>query len=141
MAGYSGTPLPQKLGIKPGSQLTLIGAPAGFDRVLGPLPDGVRTTTRAGAALDVVVFFTKDAGALKKKFAPLAKAIAPAGALWIAWPKKSSGVRTDLDDNVVRGIGLEAGLVDVKVCAIDETWSGLKFVVRLADRPAKKRRS
>jgi len=135
MAGYSGTPLPQKLGIKPGSQLALIGAPAGFERVLGPLPDGVRTTTRASAALDVVVLFTKDAGALTKKFAPLAKAIAPAGALWIAWPKKSSGVRTDLDENLVRAIGLEEGLVDVKVCAIDETWSGLKFVVRRADRP------
>lgn len=137
MAGYSGTPLPQKLGIKPGSQLALIGAPAGFERVLGALPDGVRTTSRAVAGLDVAVFFTKERATLKKKFAALAKAIAPAGALWIAWPKKASGVLSDLDDNVVRAIGLEGGLVDIKVCAIDETWSGLKFVVRLADRPKK----
>jgi hypothetical protein len=135
MAGYSGTPLPQKLGIKPGSRLALIGAPPGFDRVLGELPDGVRTTSRAGAALDVAVFFTQEHAALEKKFAALAKAIAPAGALWIAWPKKSSGVRTDVDEKVVRAVGLKEGLVDVKVCAIDETWSGLKFVVRRADRP------
>jgi hypothetical protein len=136
MAGYSGTPLPQKLGIKAGSRLGLFGAPPGFDRVLGALPEGVRTTTRG--ALDVAVFFTEEQRALKKKFAVLAKAVAPAGALWIAWPKKSSGVATDLDENVVRAVGLEKGLVDVKVCAIDETWSGLKFVVRRTDRPVKK---
>jgi hypothetical protein len=135
MAGYSGTPLPQKLGIKPGSRIGLLKAPNGFERVLGALPAGVQTTRRLGGALDVAVYFTESRSDLKSRFASLARAIAPAGALWVAWPKKSSGVRTDLDENVVRAIGLEQGLVDVKVCAIDETWSGLKFVVRLANRP------
>jgi hypothetical protein len=135
MAGYSGTPLPQKLGIKPGSRLALVGAPDGFDKVLGPLPDGVRSTRSATTSLDVAVIFSTTLSVLKKKFPAFSKAIAPSGALWIAWPKKSSGVPTELDENVVRAYGLESGLVDVKVCAIDETWSGLKFVVRRADRP------
>jgi hypothetical protein len=135
MAGYSGTPLPQKLGIKPGSKLGLFEAPPGFDKTLGDLPDGVRPTQRG--PLDVAVLFTTTPAALKKKFPALAKAIAPAGALWIAWPKKSSGVKTEVDENLVRAVGLGEGLVDVKVCAIDDTWSGLKFVVRRADRPKK----
>jgi hypothetical protein len=135
MAGYSGTPLPQKLGIKPGAKLGLFNAPAGFAKTLGALPDGVKTTTRAAGAMDVAVLFTDKGAELVKRFGPLAKAIAPAGSLWVAWPKKSSGVKTDVDENVVRAIGLDSGLVDVKVCAIDDTWSGLKFVVRRKDRP------
>jgi hypothetical protein len=135
VAGYSGTPLPQKLGIKVGARLGLFNAPKGFERTLGKLPDGVKTTSRLGSSLDVAVFFTDSGAELTRRFGSLAKAIAPAGGLWVSWPKKSSGVKTDLDENAVRAIGLEAGLVDVKVCAIDEVWSGLKFVVRVKDRP------
>ena len=134
MAGYSGTPLPQKLGIKPGTRLGLFAAPEGFDKTLGKLPDGVKTTESLRGALDVAVFFTTSRSALEKRFATLARAIAPAGSLWISWPKKASGKKTDLDEKVVRAVGLAGGLVDVKVCAVDETWSGLKFVVRLKDR-------
>jgi hypothetical protein len=134
MAGYSGTPLPQKLGIKPGARLGLFDAPPGFGATLGALPDGVMKTTSLKGALDVAVFFTTSRAALEKRFASLAKAIAPAGSLWISWPKKASGKKTDLDENVVRAVGLGKGLVDVKVCAVDETWSGLKFVVRVKDR-------
>jgi len=135
VAGYSGTPLPQKLDIKPGARLGLFGAPADFDATLGRLPENVTATTALRGALDVAIFFTKSQTELKKRFDALAKAIAPAGSLWISWPKKSSGVATDLDENVVRAIGLERGLVDVKVCAVDEIWSGLKFVVRVKNRP------
>jgi hypothetical protein len=135
VAGYSGTPLPQKLGIKPGSRLGLFNAPKGFERTLGKLPEGVKTTNRLAGSLDVLVFFTESGSVLGRRFGALAKAISPAGGLWVSWPKKSSGVKTDLDENAVRAIGLEHGLVDVKVCAVDETWSGLKFVVRVKDRP------
>lgn len=135
MAGYSGTPLTQKLGIKPGSRLGLFNAPKNFDKTLGRMPDGVKTTTRLAGSLDVAVFFTDKTSELAKRFVALANAISPAGGLWVSWPKKSSGVKTDLTEHLVRAIGLEAGLVDVKVCAIDETWSGLKFVVRVKDRP------
>jgi len=135
VAGYSGTPLPKKLGIKPGSRLGLFNAPKGFDKTLGALPEGVKTTTRLGGSLDVAVFFTDKGAELARRFSSLAKAIAPAGGLWVSWPKKTSGVKTDLDEHAVRAVGLEGGLVDVKVCAIDEIWSGLKFVVRVKDRP------
>ncbi len=108
-----------------------------LERTLGALPDGVTRATRLGGSLDVAVFFATSRAALEKRFPAYAKAIAPAGSLWISWPKKSSGKKTDLDENIVRAVGLERGLVDVKVCAVDETWSGLKFVVRLADRPKK----
>jgi hypothetical protein len=135
VAGYSGTPLPQKLGIKPGARLGLFNAPKGFDKTLGALPDGVKTTNRMGTSLDVAVFFTDKSAELVQRFTLLAKAISPAGSLWVSWPKKTSGVKSDLDENVVRAIGLDAGLVDVKVCAIDDIWSGLKFVVRVKDRP------
>jgi hypothetical protein len=134
-AGYSGTPLPAKLGIAPGCRLLLAGAPAGFD--LGPLPAGVAAHRRAGAGrYDVVVVFCPDRAALVRRFAGLAGRLTPRGALWVCWPKRASGVRTDLTEGTVREIGLASGLVDVKVAAIDPTWSGLKFVYRLADRPA-----
>lgn len=132
-AGYSGTPLPRKLGIKDGSQVLLDGAPDGF--ALEPLPERTTVHHRAGAGpYDVIVAFCPDAARVLRRFGPLAARLATAGGLWIAWPKRSSGVPTDLAEDVVRDIGLAAGLVDNKVCAIDQTWSGLRFVRRLADR-------
>jgi len=135
-AGYSGTPLPRKLGIKPRSTLALLRAPDSFDAVLGELPDGVTVVRRLGGARrDVLVaFFVREAD-LRARFDALREALAWDGGLWIAWPKRASGVQTDLDEKVVRELGLAAGLVDNKVCAIDETWSGLRFVYRVADRP------
>jgi hypothetical protein len=134
MAGYSGTPLAKKLGIKEDARVAFIAAPAGFEERLEPLPAGVQVKAQARGPLDVLVFFTKRAGELERRFERLAGALDPAGGLWVAWPKRSSGVATDLDENVAREIGVAAGLVDNKVCAIDETWSGLRFVFRLRDR-------
>jgi hypothetical protein len=128
-AGYSGTPLPRKLGIKDGSRVLLDGAPAGFSI------EGVDAHLRAGgSAYDIVLFFAPDHPRLVKRWAPLAERLSVAGRLWVCWPKRSSGRQTDLSENDVREYGLAQGLVDVKVCAIDETWSGLAFVRRLADR-------
>jgi len=135
MAGYSGTPLVQKIGIKPGHRLVLRNQPPSFLRGLGKLPEGVAATERLNGAADVVVYFTEKRAALERDFPTLAAKLQPAGMLWIAWPKKASGRPTDLTEDVVRETGLGFGLVDVKVCAIDETWSGLKFVIRLKDRP------
>jgi hypothetical protein len=132
-AGYSGKPVPVKLGIKPGSHVLLRAAPKGF--ALDPLPDDVTVHRRAvRPPYDVVLVFTPDRVSLERRFGPLVDVIAAAGALWVGWPKRSSGVATDLDENVVRDVGLAAGLVDVKVIAIDHTWSGLKFVRRLLSR-------
>ena len=141
MAGYSGTPLPQKLGIKPGMRLALVRAPEGFERELNPLPDGVRLRTQARGAQDVVLFFATRRSELERRFDGLARAIAPAGGLWIAWPKRTACVATDLREGVVRELGLAHGLVDNKVCAVDDTWSGLRFVVRLKDRPTKAKKA
>jgi hypothetical protein len=134
-AGYSGTPLVRKLGIKPGSRLGLLGAPEGFDATLGELPDGVAVRRRARGPLDVIVAFHLRRAELERRLDALRGALDPAGGLWIAWPKRASGVATDIDENVVRELGLAAGLVDNKVCAIDEVWSGLRLVFRLRDRP------
>ncbi|MBI1851619.1 MAG: DUF3052 domain-containing protein [Planctomycetes bacterium] len=136
-AGYSGTPLPKKLGIKPGHRVLLVNAPAEFRTTLGELPQDVALVDSgtAKAPFDVIIFFTKSAANLEKRFAALAAKLTPAGGLWISWPKKASGVATDLTDNVVREMGLAGGLVDVKVCAVDDTWSGLRFVIRVKDRP------
>jgi hypothetical protein len=134
MAGYSGTPLPKKLGIKEKHRVALVNAPAGFAVTLGELSAGAEVVKHARAPLDVIVFFTKSESELRKRFGELAAKLAPAGGLWIGWPKKASGVATDLTENLIRQIGLEAGLVDNKVCAIDEIWSGLRFVIRLKDR-------
>jgi len=135
MAGYSGTPLPKKLGVKEAQRLALVGAPAGFS--LGALPDGVRTSSSLAGKepLDVILLFVTSRRALEQKFAPAAGRLTPAGRLWVAWPKKASGARTDLTEDVARQVGLPRGLVDNKVCAIDETWSGLQFVWRLENRP------
>lgn len=134
MAGYSGTPLVQKLGIKSGMTMHVIGAPDGYLGTLGRLPDDVASSRTLKAPLDFVQFFTTSRTALEKKFAALAKSLAPAGMLWVSWPKKASKVETDVTEDVVRGIALKGGLVDVKVCAVDEVWSGLKLVRRLKDR-------
>ena len=136
MAGYSGTPLPRKLGIRAGHRVALLRAPEGFEETLGELPPdvSVRRRLRAGP-IDVIVAFVRSRSELERGLETWRAALDPAGGLWIAWPKKSSGVSTDLSDGMVRDAGLATGLVDNKVCAIDATWSGLRFVVRLADRP------
>lgn len=132
-AGYSGTPLPRKLGIKPGHRVLVVGAPVGFE--LGELPDGAVVSSRAGrGAYDVVLAFCPDRAAFARRYPSATRRIPPTGAVWVAWPKKSSGAATDLDEAFVRSEGLASGLVDNKVCAVDDTWSGLRFVVRLADR-------
>jgi len=135
MAGYSGTPLAKKLGIKEGSRIVFANAPKGFEQELGELPPRVHFVTRAGKPIDVILLFAKSHSGLKKDFVKMAKRLSPKGMLWVAWPKKSSGVATDLSFNNVQRVGLEAGLVDVKICAVNEVWSGLKFVYRLKDRP------
>lgn len=134
MAGYSGTPLPKKLGIKEKHRVALINAPADFAATLGTLPAGAEIVKQLRAPLDVIVCFTKSESELLRRFGELAAKLSPTGGLWIAWPKKAAGVATDLNENVVRQTGLETGLVDNKVCAIDETWSGLRFVIRVKDR-------
>jgi hypothetical protein len=136
MAGYSGTPLAKKLGIKGGFRVAFVGAPGGFEQALDGMPDDVNVLGTPRAPMDLIVLFVPSAKALRGAFARHARLLAPAGMLWVGWPKKSSGVLTDVSENVVRAVGLEAGLVDVKICAIDETWSGLKFVIRLRDRPS-----
>lgn len=133
-AGYSGTPLPKKLGFKEGTQGLVAGAPSGFKRLLGALPRGATLAAPASAALDLGLIFVTRAADLKRAVPLWMHRLKPAGMLWVAWPKKASGAETDLTDEVVRGIGLQGGLVDVKVCAIDATWSGLKFVRRVRDR-------
>jgi hypothetical protein len=134
MAGYSGKPLVQKLGIKPDARLFLANPPADFDATLDPLPPGVEVVGKSAKRLDVALLFVTTRADLAARFAKLATRLQPAGMLWVAWPKKASGVVTDLTENVVRDIGLAAGLVDTKVCAIDAVWSGLRFVYRLKDR-------
>lgn len=134
MAGYSSTPLAKKLGIKEGSRIGLVNAPKDFEIELGELPEGAEFVKRLTSSLDLILLFVLTERALARDFARLARKLATNGMLWIAWPKKSSGVSTDLSFDSVQRIGLDAGLVDVKICAIDDTWSGLKFVYRLKDR-------
>lgn len=136
MAGYSSTPLPQKLGIRPQTRLGLSNAPASFVQSLGPLPDGVKPTSvgRAKGPFDVIVaFFTREAD-LVAKLPRLHERLGQAGGLWISWPKRASGAPTDITEDVVRKHALPRGLVDNKVCSIDETWSGLRLVIRLENR-------
>jgi hypothetical protein len=132
-AGYSGTPLPKKLGIKAGSVVALMGAPGDFlAGTLGPLPSGATLRTGTRGPFSVGLLFVRSRADLARRFPAAAKAMGSPGALWIAWPKKASGVVTDLDENVVRDVGLAASLVDYKVAAIDATWSGLCFARRKA---------
>jgi hypothetical protein len=135
-AGYSGTPLPKKLGIREGHQIALLAAPPDFADTLGELPLGVSVAHGLAGQVpfDVILLFTMRQSDLQKTFMAAAVRLATAGGLWVAWPKKASGFSTDLTEDSVRRVGLASGLVDNKVCAIDETWSGLRFVVRLKDR-------
>jgi len=138
MAGYSGTPLVKKLGFKEDFRAGLVNPPKGFRRELGPLPKGVKITVGVlTKPLDLIVLFADSQKMLKTEFSKLARKLSPNGMLWIAWPKKASGVATDLSENPIRDIGLDAGLVDVKVCAVNNVWSGLKFVYRLEDRKSR----
>ena len=136
MAGYSGTPLPKKLGIKPFHVVSLIDAPDTLAKTLGVLPDGVetRTSLRGSQPIDVVLLFATRLSVLRRRFPGARSRIAKNGGLWVCWPKKSSGLKTDLSDGDVRQFGLESGLVDNEVCAVDETWSALRFVWRVEDR-------
>jgi hypothetical protein len=138
MAGYSGTPLAQKLGFKEGFRAALVNPPKDFEKELGTLPANVEIfVENLRKPLDLVVLFTDSQRNLKREFPRLARKLANNGMLWISWPKKSSGVATDLSENIIREIGLDAGLVDVKVCAVNDIWSGLKFVYRLKDRSSR----
>jgi len=134
MAGYSGTPLLKKLGLKPGSKVYLFKPPADYLDCLQPLPEGVDVKARLSGPFDFIHLFVKDKKTLLTEFSHAHKSLTKEGMLWISWPKKSSNVVTDLDGNIVREYGLKEGLVDIKVCAVDETWSGLKFVYRTKDR-------
>ncbi|HEY6476925.1 MAG TPA: DUF3052 domain-containing protein [Polyangia bacterium] len=140
MAGYSGTPLPRKLGIKPGARLGVVRPPPDFHETLGELPDGVSAKPLGrGGPFDVIVCFCRSSKELVHDLLALPTRLHPTGGLWIAWRKRSSGLATDLGEVEVRSRGLATGLVDNKVCAIDDTWSGLRFVVRLADRKRSKK--
>jgi len=130
MAGYSATPLPKKLGIKDGSTVALLGAPPDFEKTLGRMPEGVSVRRDARVRADRIVLFVKSRAELVRRFPVAARALASGGGLWIAWPKKASGVPTDLTQSHVREFGLAAEFVDYKICAIDDTWSGLQFARR-----------
>jgi hypothetical protein len=136
MAGYSGTPLPKKLGIKEHSKVALIDPPQGFKMVLGNLPQdaAIQVGLTGKDRFDVIVAFVTTRTALERWINAARKRMTPAAGLWIAWPKRASGVVTDVTEGVVRDVALPTGLVDNKVCAIDETWSGLRLVIRLALR-------
>jgi hypothetical protein len=134
MAAYSGTPLPQKLGIKEGHTVATVSAPPGFATALGELPAGVRIVRDVRSHRDVVVAFFTARAAFERRYAALSAAIFPDGGLWIAFPKKASKVPTDMTDHVVRAVALPTGLVDNKVCAIDDVWTGVRLVVRVENR-------
>src|SRR4051794_39132506 len=134
MAGYSGTPLPKKLGVKADQRIALLNQPIGFEKKLGKLPSGTSIVKTLKSPLDLVMLFATQEKALATQFPAIARKLSSTGMIWVAWPKKSSGVTTDLLFERVQRIGLDSGLVDVKICAIDEVWSGLKFVIRLKDR-------
>jgi hypothetical protein len=128
-AGYSGKSLVEKLGVKPDSTLVLIGAPDGAERLLEPLPSGVTLRYGSRGHREMTIWFVTSRRELERRFDAVAKAVAT-GTLWMAWPKRSSGVETDLSEDVIRDVALAAGMVDTKVCAIDETWSGLRLTQR-----------
>lgn len=134
MAGYSSTPLAKKLSIKPGFKIHVSGEPENYWKDLTPLPEKVDAVDRPVGDLDLVHWFVSEKKVFEKEFLKKKKLIKKDGMLWVSWPKKSSGVSSDLDENIIRELGLKNGLVDVKVCAVDEVWSGLKFVYRLVDR-------
>jgi hypothetical protein len=139
MPGYSGTPLPQKLGLKPGLRVHCPGMPAEVVKELERELAGCQPAKAPRAPLDFAIVFVKSQAELQNQFAALTRRLEPTATLWVSWPKKTSGMVTDLNENAVRRIGLAAGMVDVKVCAVTELWSGLKFVFRLKDRPKNNR--
>ena len=138
MAGYSGTPLPQKLGIKPGLMVVTINPPANYRRLLGQIPDSVTFSERLKSGSSFVHLFTSRRSEMQKKMSILRDKISDNGAIWVSWPKKSSGISTDVTEDVIREIALPFGFVDIKVCAVDETWSGLKLMIRRENRKSKR---
>lgn len=137
MPGYSGTPLPKKLGIKDGYRAALIGMPGEVRAELRDALAACRIPKDGAGPLDFIFLFSKSRTELERELKRVRKTLAPAGMLWISWPKKASGVATDLAEDVIRAVGLKAGLVDVKVCAVTEVWSGLKFVIPVKNRPSR----
>jgi hypothetical protein len=136
-AGYSGTPLAQKLGIKPGMKVIAIDAPANYRKLLGAAARTLTFSDRMSDNVDFVHLFATECSALAKQLVPMRKKLADSGTLWVSWPKKSSGVQTDITEDVIRDVALPLGFVDVKVCAVDEIWSGLKLMVRREHRTQK----
>ena len=134
MAGYSATPLQKKLGIKEGMHLYILASPSDYFDLISPLPEDAKVEVKLSTELDFIHIFVKDVKAFEKEFVRCKKHLKKNGMMWVSWPKKASKVPTDLDENVIREFGLSSGLVDVKVCAVDDVWSGLKFVFRLKDR-------
>lgn len=137
MAGYSKTPLAQKLGIKAGMNVAALAAPTGYRKLLAPLPQGVSFTDKAKRGANFVHLFVTERRTLEKELKRLRSSLDDAGVLWISWAKKSSGVKTDITEDVIRDVCLPLGFVDVKVCAVDETWSGLKLMIRREERKAR----
>jgi hypothetical protein len=135
VAGYSGTPLAKKLGIKAGATLFLSNAPKNYASLVAPLPDGVRMVARVTAVTDLMHFFFTSRKHLERGLKSALKSMRPDAAVWVSWPKKSSGVATDVTEDTIRAVALPMGLVDIKVCAVDDVWSGLKLVVRRDRRP------
>jgi hypothetical protein len=136
MAGYSGRALVDKLGVKPGARVALIGAPEGFESALEPLPAGATVRRRLSRGTDLAVMFTMRRAELARRWVQATRDVGPMGVLWVAWPKKASGVVTDMNEHAMREVVLPTGWVDVKVCAIDDTWTGMKCVLRLERRPS-----
>lgn len=134
MADYSSTPLAKKLGIKPYSIVALIGEPEGFQETINPLPDAVEFVDIGMTGIDIVLFFAREESEFEERFDTLLAILSDTGALWVAWPKKSAGTSTDLTFEIVQRRGLSAGRVDNKICSIDETFTGLRFVKRVKDR-------
>ena len=134
MAGYSGTPLPQKLGLKANEHVVLISAPKNYAELLGEIPPGIVFSDRMNTGARFVHLFSTKRSDLQKKLVTLRKHLADDGTLWVSWPKKSAGVPTDVTEDVIRAVALPLGFVDIKVCAVDETWSGLKLMVRRTNR-------
>ena len=134
MAGYSGTPLAQKLGIKAEQKVVMIGGPSSYRKLLAPLPEAVTFSTRVDSGATFIHLFVSKRKTLEKELKRLRKLIADVGILWVSWPKKSAGVATDVTEDVIREVALPLGFVDVKVCAVDETWSGLKLMIRRENR-------
>jgi len=135
VAGYSGTPLAKKLGIKPRQRIAAPGAPSNYRALLAPLPDGVTFSAKIGKSTDLVHIFTASRAELGKTLVACRKTLAADVAVWVSWPKQASKVRTDVSEDAIRALALPLGFVDIKVCAVDETWSGLKLVVRKELRP------